>query len=70
MSKLVRFMVGMAAIELLLAGLWYWLAIQPGAGPDTAETLGSMMGGAMGLVLAFGLALFLLGNVARKRSGG
>jgi len=68
MQQLLRVVVGIAVIELALAGLWWWLMQQPGQKPEAPAVIGQVMGGAMGLVAALGVALFAINfAAARKR---
>jgi hypothetical protein len=61
MSRAKRTIILLVTVEILLAGLWIYLANlagkSPGASPDAARTIGQTMGAAMGVVL--GLAPFL-----------
>jgi hypothetical protein len=79
MSKRRRTLIGIVLVELLLAGLWYYLHLQmtasPDADPEAAASLGRTLGGAMGLVLGLTPALYLfarrndLKDAERHRSG-
>ena len=60
MTRAKRTIVALIVLELLLAGLWYYLARAPGAGPDTARVLGETMGTAMGVILGLSPLLYLL----------
>jgi hypothetical protein len=60
MTRAKRTILALVLVELLLAGLWYYLARAPGAGPDTARVLGETMGLAMGVVLGLSPLLYLL----------
>jgi hypothetical protein len=60
MTRAKRTILAMMVLELFLAGLWYYLAGAPGAGPDTARVLGQTMGTAMGVVLGLSPLLYLL----------
>ena len=64
MSKRRRTVIGIILVELLLAGLWYYLHTRAAGGPDAnpefAVRLGETMGTAMGLVLGLSPALYLL----------
>jgi len=64
MSKRKRTIIAIIVIELLLAGLWYYLhnelAMSESATKDSAEVLGRTMGGAMGLILGLSPLLYLL----------
>jgi hypothetical protein len=73
MSRITRTLLAILLVELLLAGIWLYLAnmgqAQPGSvTPDFPRTLGSTMGMAMGAFLAFGLLLFFLA-AKRDREG-
>ena len=64
MSKRRRTVIGIMVIELLLAALWYYLhtkmAMSANATAESAEVIGQMMGGAMGLILGLSPVLYLL----------
>ena len=64
MSKRRRTVIGIIVIELLLAALWYYLhtelAMSANATAESAEVIGQMMGGAMGLILGLSPVLYLL----------
>ena len=60
MTRAKRTILALLLLELFLAGLWYYLAGAPGAGPDTARVLGETMGTAMGVVLGLAPLLYLL----------
>jgi hypothetical protein len=60
MSRAKRTLLALALLELMLAGLWYYLASAPGAGPDTGRALGETIGTAMGVVLGLSPLLYLL----------
>jgi hypothetical protein len=53
-------MLALVLVEILLAGLWFYLAGAPGAGPDTGRVVGQTMGAAMGIVLGLSPVLLLL----------
>ena len=61
MSRAKRTILALVLIELLLAGLWFYLAAMAsgssGASPDSGRVIGQTMGTAMGVVA--GLAPFL-----------
>ena len=73
MSRKARTLIAIVLVELILAGIWFYLA-RAGAAhpervtPDFQRTLGSTMGAAMGAFLGFGLLLFLMA-ARRDRSG-
>jgi hypothetical protein len=60
MTRTKRTVIALVLLELFLAGLWYYLARSPGAGPDTARVLGQTMGTAMGVILGLSPLLYLL----------
>jgi hypothetical protein len=69
MNYKTRTLLAIILVELLLAGIWYYLAAVGAASPDRAaagyqQTVGSTMGLAMGAFLGLGLVLFL---IAAKR---
>ena len=68
MLKRKRTLITVAVVELLLAGLWYYLhqlaVTSPSVQPGAAETIGSTMGAVMGVILALTPLLYLM---ARKR---
>ena len=72
MTYKTRTLLGIALVELLLAGIWFYLANLGATNPDRVQSgfqqnLGSTMGGAMGALLGLGLVLFL---IAAKRDKG
>ena len=72
MTYKTRTLLAIAVVELLLAGIWFYLASLGATNPDRVqpgfqENLGSTMGGAMGAFLGLGLILFLM---AAKRDKG
>ena len=63
MSPTVRLIIGIVLIELLLGGLWLWLAgmaAESSAHPRAQVVIGQSMGGAMGIVLALGCVIFFV----------
>ncbi|HYI40909.1 MAG TPA: hypothetical protein VE053_11385 [Allosphingosinicella sp.] len=60
MTRVKRTMLALVLVELLLAGLWYYLASAPGAGPESGRVIGQTMGTAMGVVLGLSPVLYLL----------
>lgn len=71
MSRRRRVLFALIFVELLLGGIWLYLAhlgaSQPGrVAPEFQQTVGSTMGAAMGAFLGLGLVLFLL---AGRREG-
>ncbi|HEX8224818.1 MAG TPA: hypothetical protein VF605_13450 [Allosphingosinicella sp.] len=59
MTRAKRTLLVLVLIELMLAGLWYYLARSPGAGPDTGRVVGQTMGTAMGVILGLSPLLYL-----------
>ena len=73
MSRKSRTLVAILVVELLLAGLWFFLALYgarnpAGVMPDFQATLGSTMGWAMGAFLGLGFILFMMA-AKRDREG-
>ena len=74
MKKSTRLLLAFTMVELMLAAIWWWLlaGLQSGnlnaAGDpaDTASTVSSIMGGAMGV---FGALCFFVWLVSRRREG-
>ncbi|MFL6844219.1 MAG: hypothetical protein ACJ8ER_04985 [Allosphingosinicella sp.] len=64
MTRAKRTILMLAVIELLLAGLWLYLArlaaTSPGTSPDAGRVIGQTMGAAMGVVLGLSPFLYLL----------
>jgi hypothetical protein len=64
MTRAKRTIVALVLLELLLAGLWFYLAGMaegsPGASPDSGKVIGQTMGSVMGVVLGLSPVLFLL----------
>lgn len=65
MSRKRRVIFAVAFVEMVLAGIWFYLAQmgldQPGrVTADFQTTLGQTMGQAMGAFLGFGLLLFFM----------
>jgi hypothetical protein len=60
MTRMKRTILALVVLELLLAGLWYYLASAPGGGPETGRVVGQTMGAAMGLLLGLSPVLLLL----------
>ena len=79
MSKRRRTLIGIVFIELLLAGLWYYLHMQAVTSgtwtADSPERIGRVMGTAMGAILGLAPLLYLLArrndlrDAQRGRSG-
>ena len=73
MTYKTRTILAIVVVELLLAGIWFYLAgmgaSQPDrVTPDFQTTLGSTMGMAMGAFLGFGILLFFIA-AKRDRQG-
>ena len=64
MTKRKRTLIGVVAIELLIAGAWYYLHMkavtEPGWTPDATRRIGEVFGGAMGLILGLTPVLYLI----------
>jgi len=64
MTRTKRTILALILLELLLAGLWYYLAnmaaSSPGSSPDSAREIGRTMGTVMGVVLGLSPFLYLL----------
>jgi hypothetical protein len=60
----MRVAIGIGFLELMLGGIWYYLAHDMAASgnssPESQRELGQMMGGAMGAVLGFAIFLSLV----------
>jgi hypothetical protein len=72
MSRKKRTLYAILLVELLLAGIWYYLANLGATQPDRVtpefqSTLGSTMGMAMGAFLGLGFILYMM---AAKRDRG
>lgn len=72
MKYKTRTLLAIALVELLLAGVWFYLAnlgaSNPGrVAPGFQQTVGSTMGTAMGAFLGLGFILYLM---AAKRDRG
>ena len=63
MSKRRRTIIALVAIELLLAGGWFWLHTMAlgsaRASPDSTRVIGQVFGSAMGIVLGLSPFLYL-----------
>jgi uncharacterized membrane protein YgaE (UPF0421/DUF939 family) len=71
MSKKKRTILAILLVELLLAGIWYYLAAlgaTHSVQPDYQRTVGQTMGAAMGAFLGFGFILYLMA-AKRDRQG-
>lgn len=64
MTRAKRTILALALLELILAGLWYYLAemasASPGASPESGRVIGQTMGTVMGVVLGLSPLLYLL----------
>ena len=63
MSRKARTLYAIIFVEILLAGIWYYLTMQSVAGGGNSgapRVIGQMMGMAMGGFFGFGVLLFLL----------
>jgi hypothetical protein len=64
MTRVKRTILALVLIELILAGLWYYLAnmaaTSPNAHADAGRTIGQTMGTVMGVVLGLSPVLYLL----------
>lgn len=65
MSRKARTLIAIVLVELLLGGIWLYLAMVRAAEPERVapgfqRTLGETMGMAMGALLGFGLLLFFM----------
>ena len=79
MSKRKRTLIAVVVLELLLAGLWYYLHMeaitQPGWTKDAPEVIGRTMGTVMGALLGLAPLLYLMARRndlrdEQKRRGG
>lgn len=73
MSKRARTLLAIVVVELVLAGIWLYLAQMGIAQPDRVapgfqQTLGETMGSAMGAFLGVGLIAFFIA-AKRDREG-
>ncbi|HEY0130045.1 MAG TPA: hypothetical protein VGB57_01480 [Allosphingosinicella sp.] len=64
MTRTRRTILALVALELMLAGLWFYLAnmaaTSPGASADSGRVIGQTMGTVMGAVLGLSPLLYLL----------
>ena len=72
MKYKTRTLIAILLVELLLAGVWFYLANLGASNPDRVapefqQTVGSTMGTAMGAFLGLGFILYLM---AAKRDRG
>lgn len=75
MTYKLRAIIGIAFVEVLLGGLWLYLAARGAehpsrVTPDFQQTLGATMGGAMGALLGLGVVLFLIAVKRDRNRGG
>lgn len=68
MSRRMRTLIAIGTIEVLLAGLWFWLAQKvlahpESASPDAQVVIGQTIGAAMGVLAGLAIPLYL---IARK----
>ena len=72
MSRTKRVIIVMALIQLLLAGIWIYLAhlaaTSAGAHPDAQRVIGQTMGSAMGLLLGLTIPLYFLARVNDRKA--
>ena len=73
MSKKARTVIAIVLVELLLAGIWFYLASLGASHPERVapgfqRTVGSTMGAAMGAFLGLGFILFMIA-AKRDREG-
>ena len=73
MSRAKRTILALILLELILAGLWFYLAgmaaTSPGASPDSGRVIGRTMGTAMGVVLGLAPLLYLLARSNDRKAG-
>lgn len=75
MSKRTRTLIAIGTIEVLLAGLWLWLALTvaenpQGAAPDAQKVIGETIGAAMGVIAGLSIPLYLLARKNDLKSDG
>ena len=69
MTRKMRVILAIGAVELLLVSLWYYLtvlAVTRGNTPDAAKVVGQTMGRAMGGLAGFGIIMFILAAKADR----
>jgi len=69
MTRKARVILAIVVVELLLAGLWYYLtilAVTRGNTPDAAKIIGQTMGMAMGGLLGLGVIMFIVAAKADR----
>jgi hypothetical protein len=63
-TRTKRTILALAMLELILAGLWWYLAdmaaSSPSSSPDSGRVIGQTMGTVMGVVLGLSPLLYLL----------
>ena len=63
MTRKMRVILAIGAVELLLVSLWYYLtvlAVTRGNTPDAAKVIGETMGMAMGGLAGLGIIMFIV----------
>ena len=60
MTRTKRTILALVLLELMLAGLWYYLAAMPNSNPESGKVIGQTMGTVMGVVLGLAPLLYLL----------
>ncbi|HEU0134722.1 MAG TPA: hypothetical protein VFR28_07850 [Allosphingosinicella sp.] len=64
MTRTKRTILALVLLELILAGLWWYLAdmaaTSPNASPESGRVIGQTLGAAMGIVLGLSPLLYLL----------
>ncbi|HEX8449573.1 MAG TPA: hypothetical protein VF652_08280 [Allosphingosinicella sp.] len=70
MTRTKRTILALVLLELLLAGLWYYLASMPNSNPESGEVIGRTMGTVMGVVLGLSPVLFLLARSNDRKAAG
>lgn len=69
MTRKTRVILAIVAVEILLAGIWYFLTVAAAdnsSQPDAARTIGEAMGIAMGGLLGLGFILYLMAAKADR----
>lgn len=74
MSKRKRVLLGIGAIEVFLAGLWFWLAGMVAQNPDRASpdaqvVIGETMGMVMGALLGLAVPLYVVARRSDLQNG-
>ena len=75
MSGRARTITAIALIELLLAGLWFWLAQKvlahpESASPDAQQVIGQTLGAAMGVIAGLAIPLYMIARKNDLKAGG